>query len=29
MMPNYTEGNKPHDLSQVLEDDEAGSMLVH
>ncbi len=29
MMPNYIEGNKPHDLSQVVKDDEVESMLVH
>jgi hypothetical protein len=29
MMPNYIEGNKPHDLSQIVEDDEVGGMLVH
>jgi hypothetical protein len=29
MMLNYIKGNKPHDLSQVVEDDEVGSMLVH
>ncbi len=28
-MPNYIEENKPHDLSQVVEDDEVGSMHVH
>jgi hypothetical protein len=29
MMPNYIEGNKPHDLSRVVEDDEVGSMCVY
>ncbi len=32
MMPNFIEGNKPHephDLSQVVEDDEVGSMRVN
>jgi hypothetical protein len=29
MMPNCIEGNKPHDLSQVVKDDEVGSMHVH
>jgi hypothetical protein len=28
MMPNYIEGNKPHDLSHVVEDEEIGSMHV-
>jgi hypothetical protein len=28
MMPSYIEGNKPHDLSQVVEDEEVGSMCV-
>jgi hypothetical protein len=29
MMPNYIEGNKSHDLSQGVKDDEVGSIHVH
>ena len=29
MMPNNIQENKPHDLYQVVEDDEVGSMHVH
>jgi hypothetical protein len=28
MMPNYIEGNQPHDLSQVVDDEEVGRMRV-
>ena len=28
MMPNYIEGNQPHDLSQVVDDEEVGRMSV-